>query len=374
MNNVRPFVPLPSPRVRALAPCPHGSVTDAELRALGLERPGVIDFSASTNPLGPSPHARQVLAELAIGRYPDDNAAALQTAIARHIGLDPAGVLVGNGSVELIFLLALAYLDPGDRVVVVGPTFGEYARAARMMGADVTEWRADAAAAFQPDVPTLCAAIRRLGPKLVFLCNPNNPTGVLLGRADITSILDATPGLLVLDEAYISFVESPPRTLDLRSDGRLVVLRSLTKDCALAGLRLGYAVAVPEVIEVLRSVRYPWSVNAAAQAAGLAALADVAHLQRSLAVVQEAKRYLQAELSNLGLRVLPAAANFMLVEVGDGQRFRRQVLQRGCCLRDCTSFGLPTFVRIGVRTLPECRQLVAAIAAVQAGPTLGGRP
>jgi histidinol-phosphate/aromatic aminotransferase/cobyric acid decarboxylase-like protein len=97
-------------------------------------------------------------------------------------------------------------------------------------------------------------------------------------------------------------------------------------------------------------------------------------LQRSLAVVQEAKRYLQAELSNLGLRALPSAANFILVEVGDGQRFRRQVLQRGCCLRDCTSFGLPTFVRIGVRTLPECRHLIAAIAAIQAGPTFGGRP
>ncbi len=363
----------PSPRLRNLAPCPHGSITDGELQALGLDRSLVIDFSASTNPLGPSPAVRQALAAVEIGRYPDDDAIALHRTLAAHTGLDSSCLLAGNGSSELIWLLALAYLDPGDHVLVVGPTFGEYARAARIMGAAVTEWRADAAADFRPDVPALCAAIRRLGPKIVFLCNPNNPTGVLLRRSEIERVLAATPGLLVLDEAYIGFVAEPPATLDLIVGSRLVVLRSLTKDCALTGLRLGYAAAAPPVIEALRQVRPPWSVNAAAQAAGMAALGDAVHLERSLAVVREAKAYLLAELPRLGWRVVPSMANFLLVEVGDGARFRQQLLRHGCVVRDCASFGLPAYVRIGVRTLPECQRLVTAVAAIRTAPAAGGR-
>ena len=356
-----------------MAPCPHGSIADAELLELGLERSAVIDFSASTNPLGPSPRVGEALATLAVGRYPDDDAVAVRQALATQTGLDSSCLLAGNGSSELIWLLALAYLDPGDRVLVVGPTFGEYARAARIGGAAVTEWRADAATGFRPDVPVLCAIIQRLKPRIIFLCNPNNPTGVLLRRAEIERLLSATTGLLVLDEAYIGFVEEPPETLDLIHDGRLAVLRSLTKDYALTGLRLGYVAASPAVIDALRQVRPPWTVNAAAQAAGIAALADIAHLGRSLAVLAEAKASLLAELSRLGLHVTPPAANFLLVAVGDGAAFRRQLLHQGCVLRDCASFGLPAHVRIGVRTLPECRRLVGAIAAVLAELGLGGQ-
>jgi histidinol-phosphate aminotransferase len=363
----------PSPRLRDLAPCPHGSVTDAELQALGLARGAVIDFSASTNPLGPPPGVKQALAALEVGRYPDDTADAFRSVLAAQTGLPTACLLAGNGSSELIWLLALAYLDPGDPVLVVGPTFGEYARAGSIMGATVTEWRADEAADFQPDVPALCAAIRQLQPKLVFLCNPNNPTGVLLDRGEIVRILGATAGLLVVDEAYIGFVAEAPTTLDLIHDGRLAVLRSLTKDYALTGLRLGYVAAAPQVIEALRQVRPPWSVNAAAQAAGIAALGDAAHLQRSLAVLAEAKTYLLAELPRLGLRPVSPAANFLLAEVDDGAGYRCRLLRQGCVLRDCASFGLPAYVRIAVRTLPECRRLVAAIATAQ-GASVPGAP
>ena len=363
----------PSPRLRDLAPCPHGSIGEAELQALGLDRDAVIDFSASTNPLGPSPRVGEALAELEVGRYPDDGAAALRRALAAQTGLDGSSLLAGNGSSELIWLLALAYLDPGDRVLVVGPTFGEYARAARIAGATVTEWRADAVTGFRPDLPALRATIGQLQPKITFLCNPNNPTGVLLGQAEIERLRSATSSLLVLDEAYIGFAREPPPTLDLIGDGRHVVLRSLTKDYALTGLRLGYVAAAPKVIEALRRVRPPWSVNAAAQVAGIAALGDTVHLERSLAALDEAKAYLLAELPRLGVRVLPSAANFLLVEVGDAAAFRQRLLRRGCVLRDCASFGLPAYVRVGVRTLPECRRLVGAIATELAEPGLGGQ-
>lgn len=360
-----------SPRLRDLALCPHGSVTDRELQALGLDRSAVIDFSASTNPLGPSPAVRHALATLEIGRYPDDDAGALHQLLAAQTRLDSSYVLVGNGSSELIWLLALAYLERDDQVLVVGPTFGEYARAARIMGAAMSEWRATAATDFRPDVASLCATIRRLGPTMVFLCNPNNPTGALLRRAELERLLDATPGMLVLDEAYSGFVDEPPATLDLVAGNRLVVLRSLTKDYALAGLRLGYAVAAPPVIGAMRQVRPPWSVNAAAQAAGVAALGDAEHLERSLAVVREARAYLLAELRRQGWPVVPSMANFLLVDVGDGASFRQQVLRHGCVLRDCASFGLPAYVRIGIRTLPECRRLVAAMASAQAEAAAG---
>lgn len=363
----------PSHRACEITPCPHGSVGDAELRTLGLARGDVLDFSASTNPCAPSPRVWGALAAVDLGRYPDDEASELRAALAARIGLPADWLLAGNGSSELFWLLALAYLDPGDAVLVVGPTYGEYARAARMLGARVTEWRAEAANGFQPDLAAVCAVIDRLRPKLTFLCNPNNPTGVLLDRPAITRLLVATPGLLVIDEAYAGFVESPQTVLDLIADGRCVVVRSLTKDYALAGLRLGYVVAVPAVIAALRAVRPPWSVSAAAQAAGVAALSDDAHLHRSLAEVRAAKAYLLDALPRLVLRVLPSAANFLLVEVGDGRRFRERLLRRGCCVRDCASFGLPTHVRVGVRTLAECRRLVAAIASTLAAEQLGDR-
>lgn len=148
------------------------------------------------------------------------------------------------------------------------------------------------------------------------------------------------------------------------ASGRLLLLRSLTKDHGLAGLRLGYAVAPPELLEPIRRVRPPWTVNAAAQAAGLAALGDAAHLERARRVVVEARAYLQRELSALGLAVVPSAANFLLVRVGDGAAFRSALLERGLCVRDCASFGLPAHIRIAMRTLPECERLVDAVREV----------
>jgi histidinol-phosphate aminotransferase len=216
----------------------------------------------------------------------------------------------------------------------------------------------------------LAAAIRRTCPRLVFLCNPNNPTGVLLDRAVVTRLLAALQeGLLVVDEAYAAFADDAPRLSPLLGDGRLVLLRSLTKDYGLAGLRLGYALGASTVVAALDRVRPPWNVNAAAEVAGLAALADEAHLARARGEVVTARAYLVDALPHLGLGVYPPAANFLLVDVGgtplgDGQAFRSALLRYGICVRDCASFGLPSCVRIGVRTRPACARLVAAVTEV----------
>jgi histidinol-phosphate aminotransferase len=173
----------------------------------------------------------------------------------------------------------------------------------------------------------------------------------------------------VVDEAYRAFVAGPWPSEPLiergpglsPAAGNVVLLRSMTKDHALAGLRLGYALAPPEVVTTLKKVQPSWSVNAAAQVAGLAALSDADHLPETLPKIAEAKAYLVEELTRLGLRVVPSAANFLLVEVGDGQTLRRKLLSHGLVVRDCTSFGLPEYVRIAARRLEECRQLIKTL-------------
>jgi histidinol-phosphate aminotransferase len=360
-------IPAPRPALAGITPCPHGVVGPDELANLGLRPEDVIDFSASTNPLGPSTAVLAAMSRVDPGHYPDDGALALRQTLAHLAGLPFDSILVGNGSAEIIWLLALAYLRPDDRALIFGPTFGEYARACRIMGVEPRELRADPSDGFAVPLHAAIDAVRRDRPRLVFICNPNNPTGAYLGPAEITELATSSPRtLVVIDEAYRSFVAEPWSAEPLLELGNVALLRSLTKDHALAGLRVGYVAASTGIIESLAKVRPPWSVNSIAQAAALAALADPAHLVAARAEVFAAKADLVARLRALGLVVVPGAANFLLVEVGDAAAFRTALLQRGCCVRDCASFGLPSFVRIGVRTRLECRRLAAAFQAVLA--------
>lgn len=355
----------PRPHIAQLAECPHGVVNAEELAELGLAPEEVIDFSVSSNPFGPPPGLGHALAHVDVSRYPDPEATELREALARHLGLSSTCILVGNGSVELIWLLALAYLDPGDRVLIVGPTFGEYERACHIVGAEISFQVTQPERGFELDVDAVCADIARERPKLVFLCNPNNPTGLYLRRNELERLLAACrTSLLVIDEAYLAFVPDVEPTVDLVRAGNILLLRSMTKDYALAGLRLGYGLAHHRIIDSLRRVRPPWSTSALAQAAGLAALREDAHMERSRRGVWEAKAFLSRELSAQGLTVYSSSANFFLVQVADAPTFRRALLRRGCCVRDCTSFGLPSFMRIGVRTLAECQRLVEAVEEV----------
>jgi len=366
----------PRPEVEKLIPAVHGGPDYAELTALGLSPDEVIDFSANANPYGPSPQVRTALAGVPLDRYSDAQAIALRERLARVHGLTPEHIIVGNGTAELIWLLGMAYLQRGDPVVIIGPTFGEYRAAAELMGARVTAYRAPAATDFQPDVAAIEALIGRQRPRLTFLCNPNNPTGVYLRREAVEALVAACgEGVLVVDEAYRAFVAEtwPSEPLVERgpglspAEGNVVLLRSMTKDHALAGLRLGYALASPEVVATLKKVQPSWSVNAAAQAAGLAALADEDHLRETLPKIAEAKAYLLEELTRLGLRVVPSAANFLLVEVGDGRGLRRKLLSHGLMVRDCASFDLPEYVRIAARRMEECRRLIESLRQLVRG-------
>jgi histidinol-phosphate/aromatic aminotransferase/cobyric acid decarboxylase-like protein len=204
-------------------------------------------------------------------------------------------------------------------------------------------------------------------PPLVYLCNPNNPTGVYLSEQDVRSLAEGlTGGPLLLDEAYVGFVDDAWDALPLTRqsfDNRVIVLRSMTKDYGLAGLRLGYLVANPDVVRAARRFQPEWSVSAAAQAAGLAALEDQEHLRRSLALIREAKPELIEGLVRLEFPVQPGAANFLMIRTGPN--VRTALLQNhGIAVRDCASFGLPDYIRVGVRTPEENARLLDALAHV----------
>jgi histidinol-phosphate aminotransferase len=354
----------PRSSVRDMPLAVHGAPDHAELRRLGLHPAEVVDFSTNINAYGPSPAVRDAVARTPLDRYPDHEALALRAALAEYLGVSPQRILAANGSSELIWLAALAFLRPHDRVLVLGPTFAEYARMAALMDARLRTRLAREENDFALSLPEVSDDLDRWQPRLIFLCNPNNPTGTILDPHAIADWAFAHPHtLFIVDESYRAFASALGSAADFTCDN-VLVLRSMTKDFALAGLRLGYAVGAEELIASLARVRPPWSVNALAQAAGVAALHDREHLARSLELLAAAKGELMAALTALGMRVLPSAAPFFLVRVGDGAAVRLALLRQGILVRDCASFGLPEFIRICPRRPEENARLVAALREV----------
>lgn len=342
----------------------HGAPDHAELRRLGLRPADILDFSSNINAYGPSPTMREVIARTPLDRYPDEEALALRAAVGEHLGVEPQRVLAGNGSSELIWLAASALLRPHDRVLVFGPTFAEYGRMAALMSTDLKEQLAAESNNFILSPSEIADAIDTWQPRLVFLCNPNNPTGTAHAAQKIINCASSHPNsIFIADESYIAFAPDLGTAAHAELNN-VLVLRSMTKDYSLAGLRLGYAVGSKELIAALSRARPPWSVNALAQAAGVAALRDQKHLLRSLELLATAKSELMAALADLGMKVLPSAAPFFLVRVGDGAAVRRALLHQAILVRDCASFGLPHYIRICTRRPEENARLVAALREV----------
>jgi len=364
------------PEIYNLSPAHHGAFDYGELEQLGLNPNDVLDFSVSSNPYGPSPAVRQALASVPLERYPDRECLALRRAVSEHWDIPVEQVLVGNGSAELLWLAAIAYLRPNDTVMVLSPTFGEYERVANLMGARIVRWTAQRDQAFTFEPQDVARQLAEACPRLVFVCSPNNPTGVVVPLDVLATWANENQHtLFVVDEAYLAFapglpsaatmVHPHPAGMQLHRTAvpldNILVLRSMTKDYALAGLRLGYAVGPSEVIRVLASVRPPWNVNAMAQAAGLAALSDQVYMCQTLAALRESKTALAAALAQLGWRVLPSAVHFFLLDVGNGAAFRQSLLHHGVQVRDCASFGLPDLVRIAPRRPEENTRLLETV-------------
>ena len=348
----------------------HGGLNLAELRALGLSPGQVLDFSASINPLGVSPLVREALQHVDLAAYPDPGCRKLREALSVRLDLEPDRILAGNGATELIHLIARSLLNAGDATALLTPTFGEFEAACRLQGIAPVQVGPTDHSTFRWDLREAARRIAELRPAVLFVCNPNNPTGTYLSQAEVEALAAALGdgGLLVLDEAYAPFVDRPwDATRFLRNRANVALLRSMTKDHALTGLRLGYLLASVDVVERVARFQHSWSVNAVAQAAGVATLADPGHVERGRAAARAGRAYLQREFGRLGLPCTASAANFLLVRVGDAAAVRLRLLrEHRVCVRDCASFGLPEHVRIGVRRMEDCRRLAGALQEVRA--------
>lgn len=345
----------------------HGGVSEQERAALASRGITVTDLSASLNPYGPLDAVVAAAAHAIVARYPESDAGTVRRAYAERLGLPAAWVLAGNGSSELIYLALRAFVGPDARCLIVGPTFGEYAAAAHAAGAQVVEWRAP-----DPLVPPAAAviveAIARERPAVVCVCNPNNPTGALLSRAEIetiTAAARAADARLLLDEAYGEFTwprdeRVPP------APGRLV-LRTLTKLHTVPGLRIGFLLGDGDDIARVAPLQPPWAVSAPACAAALAALREAAwedECRRRVAATRDA---LLGALRDAGAHVGASRGNAILLHVGDGAAFRLRLLETGFAVRDCASFGLPEYVRIAVPHEERRAALTSALLATLRG-------
>jgi histidinol-phosphate aminotransferase len=341
----------------------HGGYDQAELETLGIGPDEIIDFSVCTNPAGIPPGILRQVSINYLSRYPDSRSTRLRREIARNNDIAENNVLVSSGSTEIIRLAVTAYLGEDDKELIVEPTYGEYRLACEIAGTEVKTFFTLEKDDFRPDINALADRIKTEKPKVIFLCNPNNPTGYYLKRDEFETLLSASSGsLVVLDEAYISFVEQPWVSTGYIDRNNLLIVRSMTKNYALAGLRLGYAVAGEEIIDMLSRVSPPWNVNAVAQRAGVTALQNKGYLEKSRESVFREKKYLVKNLEKLGFVCVPSDANYFLVRVNNAAKFRKRLLiGKKILVRDCTSFGLPEYIRIAPRSHTQNRKLISGI-------------
>jgi histidinol-phosphate aminotransferase len=355
------MIPEPRPEIGRLVPPEHGGRF-----ALGVSGWGLLDFSTTVHAYGPPARVREAVGACNLEEYPDPHATSFCAAVADRLNVPPDLVMAGNGSMDLLRLIALAYVQQGDPVVVIGPTFGEYRVAAEIMGGAVHEITGHALGSARPDVQSVLDAVRRLRPRVTYLCNPNNPTGTYWDAAEVQALLRAChPGLLVMDGAFQAFVQSAWDPLLLVEEGPILLIRSMTKDHAMAGLRLGYAIGAPSILEPLRRAQTPWGVSAPAQAAGLAALEDREYLPRVMATVRRDARELVSALRAAGYQPEVGATHFFLLRVEDGRQAAQALRAQGFLVRLCGSFGLPHHIRISPRRPPENESLLQAVSALQ---------
>jgi len=329
----------------------HGGVDPTELQRLGLNAESVLDLSVNVNPLGPHPavvEAVQRAARSALADYPDRLATTARQALARALDCEPERIALGHGSVELLWALVSGLRREQRPLLIAGPTFGEPEAAARAHDVPCVQLNASDPH-FTPDAARLAAAIGAHAPCAVYLCQPNNPTGRALGSSELQALIESHPRVaFILDQAFLS-LSSEHAQLGLRLDRKpnVVLVRSLTKDHALAGLRVGYALASPEWIERIEAQRPPWSVSSLAQAAVIAAAQHPEHVAQAREFLLDARQQLTAALAQHGFAALPSTTHFFLLRVADADALRERMLVRQrVLLRSCRSFGLPQHVRI----------------------------
>lgn len=368
------FIHQALPAVQRLSPYQPGK-PEAELRReLGLAH--IVKLASNENPLGCSPQATAAMqaALTDVARYPDGNGYALKQALASRFALAPECITLGNGSNDVLELLGRAYLGPGRHAVFSEHAFAVYPLVVQAVGAEARVAPALAADSAMPYGHDLAAFRQRIDhdTRLVFIANPNNPTGTWLGAAELDHFLTTVPPntLVVIDEAYYEYAEAPDYASVapwLSRWPNLVVVRTFSKAYGLAGLRVGYALSHPEVADILNRVRQPFNVNSLALCAAEAALDDSVFLSASREVNRQGAVQLQAACERLGLRVLPSAANFLCIDLArPGAPIFEHLLQRGVIVRPIAGYGLPNALRVTIGTSAENQHFITALTEVLA--------
>ncbi len=337
-------------------------------RELGLAPERIVKLASNENPLGPSEKALHAIqaAGARLNFYPDGGGFHLRSAIARKFQLALENIILGNGSNEIIEFLGHAFLRPGDEVLTAEYAFVVYKLMAQLFGAAA---RAVPDRSFTCDVRAMAAAITPRT-KLIYLANPNNPTGTMVGEAGLDWLVANVRSdvVIVLDEAYYEFLEQPPDTLKyVRERPNIILLRTFSKIQGLAGLRIGYGLANVQLIELLQKTRQPFNTNSLAQAAALASLEDEAHAEHTRQIVRAGRAFLQTELGNRGIEFVPSSANFILVKVGNGKAIFQKLLRRGMIIRAMDEYRLPDWIRVTVGTEEQNRRFLEDFDAVREG-------
>jgi histidinol-phosphate aminotransferase len=356
---------LANPQLRDLAVYQPGKPIEETARELQADPNDIIKLASNENPLGPSPQAllamRDALPDAQL--YPDGGGFYLREALATKLNFARENIILGNGSNEIIEFLCHAFLGRSDDVIASEHAFIAYKLIVALFAARTIE-------AASPDHHhDLDAILHAITPKtrLIFIANPNNPTGTLVSQSKIDDFISRVPQriITVFDEAYFEFLDDPPDALRYIRDGRnVVVLRTFSKIHGLAGLRVGYGIASRELIQVLEKTREPFNVNSIAQAGALAALADDAHQRETKRVTDEGRAYLQEQFAAMNLRFVPSAANFVMVNVGEGTAVFNKLLAKKIIVRPLKGYNLAEWVRISVGTMEQNQKCIAALKEV----------
>nr|MBI4380664.1 histidinol-phosphate transaminase [candidate division NC10 bacterium] len=357
---------LASPFLKGLVPYLPGKPVEEVERELGIK--GAVKLASNENPLGPSPQAVRALREALSNshRYPDGGGYYLKRALADRLEVTSEHLILGNGCNEILDLMARCFLLPGDEVVIADPAFVLYGMLAHLQGCEkilvpLKGWT--------HDLEAMAKAVTSKT-KMVFIGNPNNPTGTAVKPGEIEAFMQAVSEdvLVVIDEAYIEYVpeELVPDSVGFVRQGRwVIVLRTFSKIYGLAGLRIGYGIAPPSMVELLNRARAPFNTNVLAQRAALAALDDRQHIASSRKVNELGKAYLTTELGRLGLQGPPSAANFLLIDLKrDGRAVAEALLRKGVIVRPLGGRYLSTHIRVTIGTPPENERFIEALKSV----------
>jgi len=359
-------VRLARKEIMKIKPYVPGKPIEEVKRELGLKQ--AIKMASNENALPPSKRAVRAgqKALLSANRYPDGGCFYLKKALGRRFKVKVENIIVGNGSDEIIWLALRAFLKKGDEVIIAKPTFLIYEIASRASGAKI---KFAPLKDFRYDIPRM-AALMSAKTKLVFIANPDNPTGTYITKKEVDLLVKRAPkgAILYFDEAYFEFAKGLrefPNTLKHMKNKNVIITRSFSKAYSLAGLRVGYGFAKKGIIDCLNRVREPFNVNSVAQAAGLAALDDEEYAKKTLRLVKNGKDYICGELDAMGMKYIPSVTNFVLINVGKNAGLvYTKLLKRGIIVRGMRAWKLNNFIRVTIGTMPENRKFIKALREI----------